>query len=353
MTARSAELDPRVWILWGIAASLPTLLGRNPWPIAAAFLVALGVRASRPTSGEAWQRLLRLVGMFAAVGVLFNLLTYHGGDVVIVTLPAGLPIIGGAWTVNALVYGAVSGLALVTLVVVWSTVSQRLAWAAIVRSTPPALAAVAAAGSIALTLTPRTIEAFLEIREAQALRGFRPRGPRDLAPLVAPVLALGLERAATNAEALESRGFGGPERDLAASASGLRAEWRIWALVVALLAGAVGAYLLAVDAIATGLGALILSAALGVAVARVGRDEFAVRPTRYVEPRLTASDWRTLVVVGVSFIATFGARAIDAAAFAWEPYPALAWPAVAFVALAAQALLFAPAFATPLDGGRD
>lgn len=352
MSVSADPLDPRVWLAWGVAASLPTLLGRNPWPIAAALLVALGVRASRPTAGEAWRRMVRLVVGFALVGVAFNILTYHGGDMVLFALPTVLPIVGGPWTANALVYGMISGLALVTLVIVWSTVSQRLAWATIVRSTPAALAPVAAAGSIALTLAPRTIEAFLEIREAQALRGFRPRGPRDLAPLVAPVLSLGLERAVTNAEALESRGFGGPERDPAA-AQGVRGAWRTWALVLALLAGAVGAYLLAVDALVGGLAALGLGGVLAITVARAGRAALVVRPTHYVEPRLTTTDRRVLAAVGASIVGAFAARVIDPAAFAWEPYPALAWPAVSFVALSAQALLFAPGLVALPPGGRD
>ena len=50
------------------------------------------------------------------------------------------------------------------------------------------------AGSVAWSYLPRTTAALAEIREAQMARGYRPRGIRDAAPLVIPLLAGGLER---------------------------------------------------------------------------------------------------------------------------------------------------------------
>ncbi len=38
------RLDPRAWLLWGAAASLPALLGRNPFPLLMTLVAVLGVR---------------------------------------------------------------------------------------------------------------------------------------------------------------------------------------------------------------------------------------------------------------------------------------------------------------------
>ena len=54
------SLDPRVWLMWGTAASLPALLGRNPWALAATLLVALGVRAAWTTHPHTGAPLLAL-----------------------------------------------------------------------------------------------------------------------------------------------------------------------------------------------------------------------------------------------------------------------------------------------------
>ena len=78
------------------------------------------------------------------------------------------------------------------------------------RLLPERMAALAVAGSVAWSYLPRTTAALTEIREAQMARGYRPRGIRDAAPLVVPLLAGGLERAMITAEALEARAFGAP-----------------------------------------------------------------------------------------------------------------------------------------------
>ncbi|MGH2548130.1 MAG: CbiQ family ECF transporter T component, partial [Thermomicrobiales bacterium] len=177
---RHERLDPRVWLIWGVAMSLVPMLGRNPYPLIAGLIVALTVRSAMAAEdGAGWGRLLRLAVIFATIGVLFNLVTYHGGDREIAVVPGWVPIAGGPLTLNAVVYGVLSGFSLVLLVTVWSTIAQHIDWSDVVRLTPPSLSGIAIAGSIAFTLVPKTIEAFIDIREAQSIRGFRARGPRD------------------------------------------------------------------------------------------------------------------------------------------------------------------------------
>ena len=119
-------------------------------------------------------------------------------------------MIGGPLTINALVYGLLSAMAILSLVAVSATLGTTLDWSAAMRLLPERMAALAVASSIASSYLPRTTVALSEIREAQMARGYRPHGLRDAAPLVIPLLAGGLERAMITAEALEARAFGAP-----------------------------------------------------------------------------------------------------------------------------------------------
>src|SRR4051794_2166628 len=116
---RDDNLDPRAWLAWAVAASLTPTLGRNPIALGATLVIVIAVReAWRPWARQlaSWSLIIQMALIFAFIGVLFNVLTYHGGDRALFFLPGFLPVIGGAVTVNALVYGAASGLALLILV---------------------------------------------------------------------------------------------------------------------------------------------------------------------------------------------------------------------------------------------
>lgn len=333
-------IDPRVWLLWGIALSLPPMLGRNPFPLAACLIVALTVRygASAGREGE-WGKLIRLATFFAVIGVVFNLVTYHGGNRSFAEVPGWIPIIGGPLTLNAVVYGVLSGLALVTLVVIWSTVAQHLNWTDLVRLSPPALTGMAISGSIALTLVPKTIEAFNDIRDAQAIRGFRVRGARDLVPLAAPLLTSGLERAVTMSEALESRGFGGPER------ASVRPGYTSVAGVFALTALAAAAFLISTGRLMVGVVALICGLLLGVILLHSQRQPGGWAPTQYRLVRFTRSDRWLAVASGTALLALLVITRLDSAALTYEPYPAIGWPMVSLPTIGAIALLLAPLLA--------
>jgi len=342
MTA-PCRLDPRVWLLWGLAASVPPLLGRNPLVLAAVLCAALGVRgawAGHTPEARSWRTLVRLAALFAAIGALFNLLTAHTGDLVLVRLPDAIPILGGPLTLNALVYGLLSGLALLVLVVVWTTLGALLDWPALLRLVPGRLATVAVAGSVAFAFVPQTVTAYREIREAQAARGYRLRGARGLVPLIVPLLTGGLERAITLAEALEARGFGGPPEP----ASGGR-RWRGVAVALGLTALAAGGYLLAAGRPLLALGVALAGAG---ALAAAGRERHGqhVRRTRYRPPRWTRADTIVAVATGATLVVELAVLARDPAAFQFEPYPSLALPHVNLWLLVGLALLLAPALVT-------
>jgi energy-coupling factor transport system permease protein len=335
------ELDPRAWFAWGVAASLPPLLGRNPFPLVATLVVVIGVRtawAGRTERVSSWSGIVRLSLVFAALGVLFNVLTVRSGDRVLLAVPSSVPILHGPITLNALVFGLLSALALVILVLVGTTIGAVLDWPAVLRLLPDRLTTIAVAGSVAFAFIPQTALAFREIREAQAARGHRFRGVRDLAPLLVPLLTGGLERAVTMAEALESRAFGAP--------AGFDDDHRrIGSLATAggLGAGAVAAYLVAVGRLLSAALALALASGALLVAARRGVPDRPMR-TRYRATHWSRADTLTLGAAVVAGLATLVAIAVDPTSLRYEPYPDLLAPRVSLPLILAQAALLVPAF---------
>jgi len=218
-------LHPVAWLLWAGGCTLVVATTRNPLYLALVLLGAGGAyRAARDggtireTGGihaMRWAVIVRVVLSLLGVSVLFNVLTVHAGDRVFARLPDALPviggIIGGPLTVNALVYGLLTALATLTLLLTFAAVNAAVGYADLLRLLPTPLAGFGVTLTVAVGFLPQTFRALAEVREAQAVRGLPlPRGMRDLPPLLLPVLALGLERAVSLAEAMAARGFGMP-----------------------------------------------------------------------------------------------------------------------------------------------
>jgi energy-coupling factor transport system permease protein len=338
-------LDPRAWLLWAAAAMIPPLLGRNPWPIVATLLAVISVWAvwSPGAAGRRWRPLLRLAFVFGVVSIIFNVLTVRAGDVVIGRLPDSWPIVGGALTLNALVFGLFGALAIFTLVAVSATLGVALDWTLAVRLLPDRMAPLAVAGSVAWSYLPQTTVALGEIRDAQMARGFRPRGVRDVLPLVVPLLGGGLERAMMTAEALEARAFGAPLAGEAQTGS-----WRLFALLLGLTATATGAYVLVLGALSVGVAVLGAGALLLIAsVARRPSTRGEARRTRYREPVWEQPECAVAVASLVVLAVQIVLLARDPGAFRYEPYPSIHVPAVNLPLLALLGLLLTPAAVRP------
>jgi energy-coupling factor transport system permease protein len=338
------QLDSRAWLLWFVAASLPALLGRNPWPLVATLIAVTGVRiawSDRMRGGQTWALYLRLALVFALVGTAFNVLTVRAGDRVLISLPGAIPVAGGEVTLNAAVYGLLGGIALVLLVLLGSTVAGLLDWAEIVRLMPDGLTTIAVAGSIAFAFLPQTAIALRDIREAQMARGHRVRGARDLLPIIVPVLAGGLERAVTLSESLESRGFGAPSAANAASA-----RWAGYAGAIGLAAGALGAFALATGQTRIALPALAFAVLMLVPLVRAGSTRQVAR-TRYRQPTWTVRDSAVAVVSVVAILTTLFVLNRSPESIRYEPYPRLMTPQIDPLLIAAILGLLLPAFLAP------
>ena len=199
----------QAWVIWLLAMATVTLLTRNPFYILILLLVARVVQAACALPGIGVKlRFWRMALIIISLSILFNVFMVHIGETVLMTLPDNWWVIGGSLTLEAVVYGAVSGLTLVTLLAVFLAFNSVVPMSELIRLTPRALANIGLIVMIAVTYVPETMDQLQRIRDAQAIRGHRLRGLRDWQPIVIPLLIGGLERAMSLAETMVARGYG-------------------------------------------------------------------------------------------------------------------------------------------------
>jgi energy-coupling factor transport system permease protein len=211
-----APLHAGAWLCWLAAVVVILALTRNPIYLALTLAWIAGVAlaaAHVPNLGQTalplspWRFALVVVPLSA----LFNALTVHVGGTVLARLPASWPLFGGPVTAEALVYGALNGLALTGLFAAFGIATRMLPLRQVIQLIPRAYYAVAVIVTIAVTFVPAMLRQARQIREAQAVRGHRLQGWRSWLPLWLPLVTGGLERALQLAEAMTARGFaGGP-----------------------------------------------------------------------------------------------------------------------------------------------
>jgi energy-coupling factor transport system permease protein len=202
---------PLAWLAWLVAAALPALSTRNPLYLCLVLLAA-GVNftalRSRSPAARSWVAFVRLGATLWLFTIPFALLTAHHGRIILFQLPESWPVVGGPITGEALIYGFSSGLALVTLLLVFAVFNIAVDQASLLRMTPAFIYQTGVVAAIAIAFVPQMVATWQAIREAQEVRGHRLRGVRDLLPLILPLLVTALERATQLAESMEARGFG-------------------------------------------------------------------------------------------------------------------------------------------------
>lgn len=216
------DYHPAAWLLWLLAGSAAALLTRHPLYLltalaAVGFLFAallrrqhsLGPGAAAQARPRAWLPILKLALLLWLFTTLFNALTVHLGDRVLLRLPAAWPLIGGPITLEALTFGFVAGLSFVLLILVFSSFNSAVSPHTLLRLTPAFAYHVGVIVAIAISFIPQTLIAWQELNEAQQLRGQQRRGLADWRPLFISLLAAGLDRAIQLAESMDARGFGG------------------------------------------------------------------------------------------------------------------------------------------------
>ncbi len=319
--------DARAWLVWLVAVLAVASTTRNPFYLAqVALSLAVVWTVAVPSADLNRQELAlspwRLARVLLPLGVAFNALTVHVGETVLFRLPGNWPLIGGPITLEAAVFGALNGAALLLLLVGFGVLNAAVPMRDLLRLTPRAFHQVGVVVSIALTFFPHTLATLARVREAQAIRGHRVRGVRDWTPLVVPLLVGGLEQAMGLAEAMVARGYGATRA--AEQPVGVRLL-----LVLGLLGVLMGwAGRMVLPAWRLRLGPAQLALGTGVAVAGAGLVLGAlwwagrgVRHTTYRPRRLEAADVAVMAAAGLALTTVF-----QPARLAYSVYPSLALP---------------------------
>lgn len=349
-------------VAWLLAALLPAAITGNPLYLGAdlalvALLYSRLGRGSASKQAAAWGGFARLGVLFALFTVGINLLFGGVGETVLFTLPSWNPNdgpfqVGGAVTAESLVFGLVSALALLVALLALAVFNGLVDHYQLLRAVPAFLYQSATVVSIALVFLPQLARAQREIREAQALRGHRVRGLRDLAPLVLTLLGEALERAVRLAESMEARGYAAPaHRGESAERESRGARLAIVGGLGSILAGAVlrdapsesrgRLDLVDLETLGTGL-ALLGVVALVATLGWLGRR---ARRTRHRHARWRGRDTLLTALSLLCAVTLVALRARRPELFAFQILPVVERPSfvpwLLLPVLAAPALLFA------------
>lgn len=237
-------MNARAVAAWSAASLFIVLVTTNPAykvMVLAAALAALAAGAGLPRM----RGLLVGVTLIAAFATLLNFVSAHLGATVLFTLPTQIPGVGGPYTLEALAYGMSGGITIAAAIAAAAPFSLMLASYEVMDALPAALSRTGAAIAASLNLVPAVAASFVQVSEAQRLRGWRPRGPRSWAEVVVPVVLTSVEGSIQLAESMEARGFGSGPRTAVKSTRLRRSDWVLvaasaFALAIFVLARAAG-----------------------------------------------------------------------------------------------------------------
>lgn len=329
----SRTLHTRTWAVWVLAAAFPALLTRHPFYLVVTLLVVAVVQ-SRPAHVYARLPIWRWGVLLLFVATLWNALTVHFGETIVLYLPEALPLIGGRVTLEAIVFGLSNGLAIWLLFAAFTTFNMQVTPYQVLSLAPRALRHAGLVVSIALTFFPQVLRTARQLNEAQAVRGYRARRVRDLAALWIPLLLNALEDAAQLSEAMEARGYG-------RTPDTRRAIGIAWAI---LLIGMLS-QLYWRDAF---VGWIVISGSVMWLIV-LGRKR--VHTTRYRHEGWSMADV-IVIAAGVASIALMILIATtDPSALAYTPYPHVSLPSINLSVVIALLALLAPICNLRLETG--
>jgi len=315
-------VDPRAWLFWAVSALVVASATRNPLYIIVLVLIVSVVGRARAGTDTRRQLLspLRFAAVVVPLTALFNAAFMHFGETVLLRLPNWLPVLGGAVTLEALIFGATNGLTLVAIFSSFAVFNTAVSGRDLTRLVPRAFYETGVVLSIALSFLPQTTRSLQRIREAQAIRGHRLRGLRDWPPIVVPLLINGMERAMGLAEAMVARGYGAT----VSKTQTLRTQVLILVGLLLVLGGWL-TWLLIPGWRTVALIALILGT-MGIlgTVWLLGRS---VHHTSYRSRAWTRFD--TLIIAGCAVAAGLilaSIPGIDRVSLSYSPYPRLSLP---------------------------
>lgn len=335
------------WVAWLAAAAVPAFTLRNPLYylliLGAAWIVYAIMGRATPI-GRSWGSLIKVGTFFFALTIPFTALSIHIGRIILFRLPSSWPIVGGAITLEAIIAGAVSGLGLLTILIVFAAFNAVVDHYQLLRATPSFLLQAGVVVTIAISFIPQLVLSAKDIREAQRIRGHRFRGVRDLLPLVLPLLANSLERAIQLAETMEARGFA----STALPVSRRNAVATQLATLASLLGLLAGLFFVAYLPAAGIWGWVLIVLSVVGLLATFAFQSRRVKRTRYRRPAWTWRDTALVCASALVLAVVVAAKLTDPAGLIYSPYPpnSLLPPFNPLVG-AALLLLAAPALLAP------
>ncbi len=224
-------MNARAVAAWSAACLVIVLVTTNPAYKAMVLVAAIASLAA----GAGLRRLRGLLTAVVLIGsfaIALNFVSAHLGTTVLFTVPAQIPALGGPYTLEALATGASGGLTIGAAILSAAPFSLMLQSHEVMDALPSSLSRTGAAIAASLNLVPAVSASFLQVSEAQRLRGWRPRGPRSWAEVVVPVVLTSVEGSIQLAESMEARGFGSGPRTSLKPAPLRPADWLLIAASV-------------------------------------------------------------------------------------------------------------------------
>lgn len=205
-------IAPRAWLVWSLAAVVVALSTTNPVYRGLVVLAAVDVLLTWLPAGRRIRPLVITVVAASAFAALVNALAAHTGADVVISLPSSWPLVGGNLTLETLAFGADLGLGLAAALLAVAPLSFVLEPHDVVDAMPDPLERTGIAVATSLNLVSGFGRTFAAVRDAQLMRGWRPRGLRSWNEVLVPVVLTAIEDSVLLAEAMEARGFGAGRR---------------------------------------------------------------------------------------------------------------------------------------------
>ena len=234
-------MNPRAVAAWSAAGLVIVLFTTNPAYKAIVLAAAIASLAAGAGLGRL-RGLLTAVALICTFAIALNFASAHLGTTVLFSLPYQIPALGGPYTLEALATGASGGLTVGAAILFAAPFSLMLASHEVMDALPSALSRTGAALAASLNLVPSVSASFVQVSEAQRLRGWKPRGPRSWSEVVVPVVLTSVEGSIQLAESMEARGFGSGPRTSLKPAPLRSADWILIAASAAAVLSFVAAH---------------------------------------------------------------------------------------------------------------
>jgi energy-coupling factor transport system permease protein len=330
------------WIIWLGSVLIVLWSTRNPVYLGLIFFILIIVwslvkKGIEKDNLEASPQIpfspLKISLFIILFSAIFNGLISQFGRSLLITLPSWIPYLGGPFTLEAMVFGAINGLVLSGILTAFFIINLALPVHSLLRLIPRAFYPVAVVASIAITFMPNTIRQLEQIREAQAIRGHRIRGFRDWIPLIMPLLVGGLEKALGLAEAMTARGFA--SRESAGNSKSLRISQ---ALGLALI---FSGWLLQLFSFMETMGIFILFLGMGLVIFSLWKIGRSSPRSFYRQVKWSGYDFIVIALSLLSIVVFWlPSLRINRSSLFYNPYPFLSAPMInPFIIIVALGLL--------------